>query len=802
MKKILLSFTAILLLPVFNLAWAGLFMVGEAVSDDWGTRLAMTETQEGIFTRIVRLQNGELKFVESADEDVWFPQYVAQDGNVNMGKNDYVSVGMYCREDGNSQYADNNYKFEAGDYVITVNANDGKMAMTVCPLATDLYIVGEAVGGRELLQAILMQATDGKFVYTGHLGSGGFKFITGTRGWNPCYVAGSDQQAVVPGEWADMVYRLDTSAGQAADYNFLIADEGLYTVEVDMSSSAASPKMKVTKEESNPHIIGDVVGGFDLDNATPMTRLSDEVYVWNGQLEAGLFKFVCTPLSLRPVYTAAEAASNIAKVEPEHSAAVVYSPDYSDDNFYLEQAGDYRISLQIGENPSMTVSKMSPDSLFIVGGATPSGWNAAGAIPMHKKDDGSFVWTGILKGDTGANDFKFLTNKADGGFLPCYVATQENLPVQSGNTYSLEYRAKETETLVSDYKFTVEERAFYSIEVSFADEKPRMTVTKAQVPKKLYLVGDKTGWEMEEGDKPVLMVFDPAETAFKWSGELPHGEVKFLVTDNSWFPCYVAENGLTIVTEDRVGTGYEFNLIYRTEDNETEGPHHIPDYKFFFYEGTYEIILDFSGEKPVMKVSGTVNPLNMDAESLQIAGGATPGGWTPSPMPCLQEKEGGGFVYTAVLKAGSNNTFKFRWADGWWPSLIATWGERTECSVGGEYEYDLAYMPNDNYDWQFYLDEEAAGKDVVVHVDLEEMKMSVLDDPVLIEEARGKQIRTWSDGKHVMIENVDGDYSVTGLNGESHNGVADGSGIVDVEVNCNGVYVVTANCLSKRVLVY
>ena len=448
MKKILLSFTAILLLPVFNLAWAGLYMVGDAVSGVpgiWDTRLAMTETQEGIFTRIVSLQKGELKFVESAD-GVWFPQYVAQDNNVYMGKNDYVSVGMYCREDKNSQYVDNKYKFEAGDYVITVNANDGKMAMTVCPLATDLYIVGEAVGGWELHQAILMQETDGKFVYTGHLGSGGFKFITGTSDWNPCYVAGSDQQAVVPGEWADMVYRLDTSEGQAADYNFLIAEEGLYTVEVDMSLSAASPKMKVTKEESNPHIIGDVVGGFYMDNATPMTRLSDEVYVWNGQLEAGLFKFVCTLFDLRPVYTAAEAANGKAKVEPEHSAAVVYSPDYSDDNFYLEQAGDYRISLRIGENPSMTVSKMSPDSLFIVGGATPSGWNAAGAIPMHKNDEGSFVWTGILKGDTGANDFKFLTNKADGGFLPCYVATQENLPVQSGNTYSLEYRAKETET--------------------------------------------------------------------------------------------------------------------------------------------------------------------------------------------------------------------------------------------------------------------------------------------------------------------------------------------------------------------
>lgn len=797
MKKILMLLAAMLSSSFLFVANAELYAVGEAAGG-WDKRLPMTEVQPGIYTRIVHLQNGQLKFVESADGIVWFPQYVAQDANVSINSGDYVAVGMYCRENEGSTYTDNKYQFGEGDYVITVNVNEGNMRLTACPLATDLYIVGEAVGGWGLPQAILMQATDGKFVYTGHLGRGGFKFITDTSDWNPCYVAGSDQQAVDPGEWADMVYRLDTSAGQAADYNFLIAEEGLYTVEVDMSSTAASPKMKVTKV--NPHIIGDVVGGFDLDNATPMTRLSDEVYVWNGQLEAGLFKFVCMPLSLRPVYTAAEAANNIAKVEPEHSTAVVYSPDYSDDNFYLEQAGDYRLSLRIGENPSMTVSKMSPDSLFIVGGATPSGWNAAGAIPMHKNDEGSFVWTGILKGDAGANDFKFLTNKADGGFLPCYVATQENLPVQSGTTYSLEYRAKETETFVSDYKFTVEERAFYSIVVSFADEKPRMTVTKAQVPEKLYLVGDKTGWDMEEGDKPVLMDFVPAETAFRWSGELPHGEVKFLLADNSWFPCFVAENGLSIITEDRVNTGYELNLIYRTEANEAEGPNHIPDYKFFFYEGTYDITLDFSGEKPVMTVNGTVNPLDMDAGSLQIAGDATPGGWTPSPMPCLQEDEGGGFVYTAVLKAGSNNTFKFRWADGWWPSLIATWGERTECSIGGV--YDLAYMPNDNYDWQFYLDEEAAGKDVVVHVDLEEMKMYVSDDPDRIEEARGKQIRTWSNGKHVMIENVDGDYSVTGLNDESHSGVADGSGIVDVEVNCNGVYVVTANCLSKRVLVY
>ena len=48
----------------------------------------------------------------------------------------------------------------------------------------------------------------------------------------------------------------------------------------------------------------------------------------------------------------------------------------------------------------------------------------------------------------------------------------------------------------------------------------------------------------------------------------------------------------------------------------------------------------------------------------------------------------------------------------------------------------------------------------------------------------------------------DGRRRQTGLNGESHSGVASGGGIVDVEVNCNGVYVVTANCLSKRVLVY
>lgn len=217
------------------------------------------------------------------------------------------------------------------------------------------------------------------------------------------------------------------------------------------------------------------------------------------------------------------------------------------------------------------------------------------------------------------------------------------------------------------------------------------------------------------------------------------------------------------------------DMVYRLDTSEGQAA----DYNFLIAEeGLYTVEVDMSSSAASPKMKVTKEEFN----------------------PHIIGDEGGGFVYTAVLKAGSNNTFKFRWADGWWPSLIATWGERTECSIGGV--YDLAYMPNDNYDWQFYLDEEAAGKDVVVHVDLEEMKMYVSDDPARIEEARGKQIRTWSDGKHVMIENVDGEYSVTGLNGESHSGVADGSGIVDVEVNCNGVYVVTANCLSKRVLVY
>lgn len=112
----------------------------------------------------------------------------------------------------------------------------------------------------------------------------------------------------------------------------------------------------------------------------------------------------------------------------------------------------------------------------------------------------------------------------------------------------------------------------------------------------------------------------------------------------------------------------------------------------------------------------------------------------------------------------------------------------------------ILLLPVFNLAWAgLYMVGEAVSGDLGTRLAMTETQEGIF---TRIEEARGKQIRTWSDGKHVMIENVDGEYSVTGLNGESHSGVASGGGPVDVEVNCNGVYVVTANCLSKRVLVY
>lgn len=528
---------------------------------------------------------------------------------------------------------------------------------------------------------------------------------------------------------------------------------------------------------------GATSGGWTLENATAMDQVQDGVYSWSGSLKAGDLKFVTTTSDYHPCYVATENDQSVQIGTPMELVYREFETEDIPDFKFMFASGNYTITVTTGENPTMTVSA-GPNTLYMIGGATQGGWDLAKATAMTYAD-GKYIWTGELL----SGDLKFLSTNND--FMPCYVAPAANQPVEMSTPMTLIYK-ESYDDAVPDNKFMFE-AGKYTIDVVLGDN-ATMTVRyegepePAPVPENLFIVGDVNSWDVTGGN-PVQMQYNAETSTFTWSGTLPDGEVKFLTDSKNWFPCYVAENALTLITS--VGDGNEWKLLYRTE--ETEGS--VPDYKFFFYEGLYDIIIDFSGSIPVMTVDGTISLFDTDIQTLQIVG--TDFDWVPKDMECLAD---GVFEYNGTLHAGEDYVFRFIWHNEWWPSMIAMGGEKTSCDVGGEYA--IAYMPKDNYNWQFYLAGEAGTeKDVCIKVDLVNFTMSVSEKSTGIIESENATMEVSSNGNRIIIDNIEGEYVVSDLSGQRFTGVAESGERVEVTVGNSGVYIVKSGSSTQKVLV-
>lgn len=525
-------------------------------------------------------------------------------------------------------------------------------------------------------------------------------------------------------------------------------------------------------------------GGWALENATAMNQGSNGVYTWSGSLKAGDLKFVTTKSDFLPCYVATEENQPVQMDTPMNLVYRAVETENIPDFKFMFESGNYTITVVTGDNPTMTVSA-GPNTLYMIGGATQGGWDLAKATAMTYAD-GKYTWTGELL----SGDLKFLSTNND--FMPCYVAPAANQPVEMSTPMTLIYK-ESYDDAVPDNKFMFE-AGKYTIDVVLGDNST-MTVRyegepePAPVPENLYMVGDINSWDVS-GENAVKMQYNAENATFSWSGTLPDGEVKFLTDSKSWFPCYVAENALTLISS--VGDGNEWKLFYRTQ--ETEGS--VPDFKFFFYEGMYDIIIDFSGSIPVMTVDGTINLFDWDTQSLQIVG--TDFDWIPEDMNYIAD---GVFEYNGTLKAGEDNVFRFIWHNNWWPSMIAMGGEKTSCDIGGEYA--ITYMPKENYNWQFYLEGEAGTeKDVCIKVDLLNYTMSVSEKSTGIIESENKDMQVTTNGNRIIIDNIEGEYVVSSLSGQYFTGVAEAGEQVDVSVESSGIYIVKSDSSTQKVLVY
>lgn len=269
---------------------------------------------------------------------------------------------------------------------------------------------------------------------------------------------------------------------------------------------------------STLYIIGDAApNGWSADNASPMQANPDDltVFTYEGLLKAGEFKLITTLGQFLPSY-------NKGATE----TALVYRTEDSqpDDKFVIPETGAYSITVDLFEL-DITIAKLDEPpyaQLWIVGDATPNGWNIDNPNEMTVDPSDPFVFT--YYENLNAGEFKIPTSTGNWGadfYMPLVneqdIALTGVQLVAGGNP---------------DNKWRITEPGPYKITLNLRD----LTIGIKQFTPyaQLWMVGDATpaGWNI---DNPHPMLADAGDpNVFTYTGELIAGEFKIPLGTGNW----------------------------------------------------------------------------------------------------------------------------------------------------------------------------------------------------------------------------------------------------------------------------
>ena len=215
--------------PIANPGY--LYPIGDATEAGWDLNktapIAETEFNSGIYTTLIKLKSGSLKFLLRNAYERMYGATIA-DQPVN-------EMGEYTVEysDGSS---DKKFRINypsTVNYKLTINLNTN--TMTIYP--EKIYIIGPAMTGIEndwnFFENKTMHSTetDGVYSWTGELYNGQMKFFTSNDFGSIAYGATT---ADVP--LAEGTLDIKRIAGSDDDYKFLV-NAGTYTLTLNLSNS-------------------------------------------------------------------------------------------------------------------------------------------------------------------------------------------------------------------------------------------------------------------------------------------------------------------------------------------------------------------------------------------------------------------------------------------------------------------------------------------------------------------------------------------------------------------------------------
>lgn len=275
------------------------------------------------------------------------------------------------------------------------------------PVSTSLYILGDATAtgwDANSADSLTPDATiPGEFHYTATLTPGQFKFITTRGSFLPSYNEGIDS--------SHLFYR--TSDPQA-DNKFTITSANVYNIDLNLISLTISITKAAAPLYSKLWIVGDATpNGWNIDNPNQMKVdvFNPYIFHYNEVLKTGEFKMPTSKGNwgadfYRPL-------ANDPPITDTTAALVLGSTNPPDNKWKITEAGAYKISLNILFN-SIHITPFTPyTSLWIVGDATPNGWNIDSPTPLTTVPGDPYTF--IYEGAMTVGEFKIPTKTGDWG---------------------------------------------------------------------------------------------------------------------------------------------------------------------------------------------------------------------------------------------------------------------------------------------------------------------------------------------------------------------------------------------------
>ena len=286
-------------------------------------------------------------------------------------------------------------------------------------------------------------------------------------------------------------------------------------------------------------MVGDATpNGWDIGNPTALTATADDalIFSWEGPLYAGEMKLCLTTGSwdapfIRPVVNGTE----ITKTDISNAKFAMHAGD-PDDKWRIADAGKYRLTFNLrqwtmsteylGELDAPVIEPISAETLFIVGDATPNGWNIDAPTQLTKVSQYIFQFEGNLV----ESEMKACLAAGDWG-VPFVRPTFGGCKIGKDGVENADF----VFTTAPDDKWQVTEAGQYRLTFDLEHwtiKAEPLSGKEALQAENVYIVGDATpnGWSI---DAPTQLT-KQSEHVFVYEGNLSKGELKACLQTGSW----------------------------------------------------------------------------------------------------------------------------------------------------------------------------------------------------------------------------------------------------------------------------